>query len=298
MPTLGDSVLRYSTSFIPIARIRSRRFGKIALTCPTVTPKVAVMEPTTSFLNGLGVRAVMWRIAKMLDRQHWNYGFVYENALLEGKQSLDGIETLILPRGLCLKPKVSAILRTWIKRGGTLIALMPPGIYNQYGLPDKTLFNTIMGDVVFKLNNDLSQMIPSRIDEDKTAIEKTEKKGCLLLKTEYGKGTFCVYTKSDPLPEEHLLKLVKDNTKRDVFTESGVFRVVLRESEQYLYLFVVNPDLYEQQEDVIVLAGSHPGAVDLGCDAAFPVKSTIGNDTTRFKLRLHPGEGTVIRVNR
>jgi len=294
-PNLGQSILRYSTTYIPIGRLRFRRFGQIALTYPTVAPKVAIMEPTTSYLNGIHVRDTMEEVSVALGERQWNFGYIHEHALLEGAQSLDGIETLIVPRGVCLKPETSETLLAWLRRGNTLIALLPPGLLDQYGQPDGSLLRAAMGEVRWALNEDFTE---ATAEGAEAAISAVADDQCKLVRAQCGKGLLAVYTASDPFPHDHLLDLVKEHTPRDVSTASGLFRIVLRESDKHLYLFVVNPDLYDAQEDEIVLAGEHPDAVDLGCDVAFPVKSRVSDGTTRLRLRLAPGEGTVVRVNR
>ena len=58
---------------------------------------------------------------------------------------------------------------------------------------------------------------------------------------------------------------------------------------------MVNPAYYEAKEDRIILNGEYGDAVDLGCDTAFPVKTSLAASTTSFDVRLAPGGGTVIR---
>ena len=297
-PLLGGDVLRYSTGYIPVGRLRSRRFGAIALTCPTVTPKLAILESTTSFLNAIDCRATRAKVCDALDGEQWNYGFVFDDVLLEGKQSLAGIRTLIAPRALCLKPEVSTRLLAWVHKGGTLVAILPPGIHNQYGRPHGELCRSILGDARIALNAEFTQATVEGMDDARVTAEPTGQRDGTMLTARYGAGRLCLYTSSAPFPDEHLLKVVARHTPRDVWTAAGRFRLVLRESERHLYLFVVNPDLYATTEDVVLLAGRHPGAVDLGCAAAFPVRATMKDDETRLHLhlRLFPGEGTVLRV--
>lgn len=299
VPSLGLSILRYSTGYLPVGCQRSRRFGSIALTCPTVTPKVVVMEPTSSWLNHINAVTTMLHVRQALAAEQWNHGVVYENALLDGKQSLNGIETVILPRGVCLKPAASRLLLEWIKQGGTLIALLPPGYYNEYGQPDAVLTRTVMGELEAAFNPGFAKTEVAKFDPAKVQVESLPGNNAgQVLTAGYGKGRLCVYTVAEPVPTEHLMKFVEQYTTRDMVTKSGHFRLVMRESREYLYVFVVNHDLYQPREDTIILAGRHAGAVDLGCDAAFPVKTEYSRDETRFDLRLAPGEGTVIRLKK
>ena len=296
VPTLRQSVLRYSTGFMPIARERSRRFGEIALTYPTVTPKVCIMEPTASKWNGIDVYAPMLETAVKLEDDGWNYGFIYEQPLLAGKQSLQGISTLIVPRGICLKPETSAMLLEWIKQGGTLIALLPPGMLNQYGQPDGRLMREIMGTDAGQFSDDFRTWTAA--DTVAFADTVTLADGNTLLQAPYGRGRLIIFTASEPLPTDALVKRMEATTPRDFYSAGRGFRIVARESDDHLYLFVVNPDYYADREDRIILSGGYGNAVDLGCDAAFPVKTTFARGATALDLRLAPGEGTVVRLGK
>lgn len=296
VPNLRQSVLRYSTGFMPVARMRSRRFGEIALNCPTVTPEVCIMEPTASKWNGIDVYTPMLETAAKLEEGGWNYGFIYEEPLIAGRQSLSGISTLIVPRGICLKPETSAMLLHWIEQGGTLIALLPPGMLNQYGQPDGRLMREITGSDAgqFSENFRTWQAADAATFPDTVSIAESG----TLLQAPHGQGRLIVFTASDPLPTDALVEQVEATTPRDFYSAGRGFRIVGRESADHLYLFVVNPDHYADREDRIILSGEYGDAVDLGCDAAFPVKTTFARGATAFDLRLAPGEGTVVRLEK
>ncbi len=294
VPNLRQSVLRYSTTFCPVGRLRSRRFGEIAQTYPTVTPQVAILEPTTSKWNGLDVYTPMLAISVALEQGGWNYGFVYEAPLLEGKQSLSGIQTLIVPRGVCLQPAMADRLLPWIRQGGTLIAVLPPGMLNQYGRPDGRLLREVTGSASQEFSEDFSRWSPGDTAAltRPASLQDDGKRLC----AQYGQGRLIVFTRAQPLPTDAVVKLVAEHTPRDFSAAQERLRLVGRESARHLYLFVVNPDVYETAEDRIVVSGKYGPAVDLGCDAAFPVKTSLAAGVTSFDLRLAPGEGTVIRL--
>ena len=296
VPNLRQSVLRYSTGFMPVARERSRRFGEIALSYPTVTPKVCIIEPTASKWNGIDVYTPMLETAAKLEEGGWNYGFIYEEPLLAGRQSLEGISTLIVPRGICLKPETTDLLLKWIDQGGTLIALLPPGMLNQYGQPDGRLMREIAGSDAGTFSEDFRTWMAA----DTAAFADTVSiaGGGTLLQVPYGQGRLIVLTASDPLPTDALVEQVEATTPRDFYSAGRGFRLVGRVSADHLYLFVVNPDHYVDREDRIILSGEYGDAVDLGCDAAFPVKTTFARGATAFDLRLAPGEGTVVRLGK
>ncbi len=296
VPNLRQSVLRYSTGFMPVGRERSRRFGEIALSYPTVTPNVCIMEPTASKWNGIDVYTPMLEAAVKLEKGGWNYGFIYEEPLLAGKQSLEGISTLIVPRGICLKPETTDLLLKWIDQGGTLIALLPPGMLNQYGRPDGRLMREIAGSDAGGFSEDFRTWTPTETATFADTVSIAD--GGTLLQAPHGQGRLIVFTASDPLPTDALFEQVETTTRRDFYSAGRGFRLVARQSDDHLYLFVVNPDYYADREDRVILRGEYGDAVDLGCDAAFPVKTTFARGATAFDLRLAPGEGTVVRLEK
>ena len=71
-----------------------------------------------------------------------------------------------------------------------------------------------------------------------------------------------------------------------------------RESDKYFYLFINNPAYYDAKEDTVIVARKYRQAFDLGGNYAFPIKTKTSGDSTSFDLRLAPGEGTVIRLEK
>ena len=64
------------------------------------------------------------------------------------------------------------------------------------------------------------------------------------------------------------------------------------------YLFVLNPHTRETREDEVAVVGKYPMCLDMGVGSGTPVPTKFKESQTRFQLRLHPGEGTVIALDR
>ena len=64
------------------------------------------------------------------------------------------------------------------------------------------------------------------------------------------------------------------------------------------YLFALNPHTREVREDEVTVAGQFSHCVDLGVGSGVPLPVSVENSGTRFRLRLHPGEGTVVWLAR
>jgi hypothetical protein len=296
VPALRDRLLRFSTSFIPVGRLRARRFAGIALTHPTVTPLVNILDSSSSFLNGVRSRTTRRLVARALSSAHWNYGFLEEDLLAEGRQTLGGTKTLVVPRAVCLRPEVSRKLLEWTRGGGTLVAILPPGALDPYGQPDGSLLRAAMGGLTYDLAPPYKRMTVSGTGGGAVTSRDLGTEGCKLLAAALGKGRVALLTCADPLPEKDLLKLVERHTPRQLKTSAGRFRMVLRRSRKRLYLFVFNTDLRHARTDQVSVAGEHRDVVDLGFEVAFPVPSRVERGFTRLQLRLAPGEGTVLRL--
>ena len=77
------------------------------------------------------------------------------------------------------------------------------------------------------------------------------------------------------------------------------FELVLREDKhENRYLFVLNPHTRESRQDDLTLAGRFSRCTDLGIGSGVPLPLSLNDSETRFTLRLHPGEGTVISLRR
>ena len=92
---------------------------------------------------------------------------------------------------------------------------------------------------------------------------------------------------------------VEDGARRPAIAAHDSFELVLRaDKKSQRYLFALNPHTRDTREDEITLNGNYWSGMDLGVGSGIPVPSTIQNNETRLRLRLHPGEGTVIALQR
>jgi len=291
----AKSVLRYSTAYIPVARQRARRFERIAMSHRTIDPKLVVMEPTASQWNGVDARDTMGKVALALEADDWNYGFIHEQPLLEGKQSMDKVHTLILPRGVALHPETETKLLAWVRQGGHLVALLPPGMFDPYGKPQGKLIEAVAGQVDVEYNDTFTHV--------ELKGPSTQARGELngqieVLEFAYGRGRLILFTQCDPLPDVELIRLLNTTTPRDYTFQHRRLKAIVRSAETQLYVFLINPSDSQTQEDVFIIPGRFCEVVDLGCDGAFPVKGVCVDGETHVPMRLAPGEGTVVRLTR
>ena len=77
--------------------------------------------------------------------------FVTEERIADGTETLGEFGVLITPHASYLDHRVSAKLLAWIKKGGTLIAVGPIGLHDEYGKDDMALLKETLGDVKVNL---------------------------------------------------------------------------------------------------------------------------------------------------
>jgi len=293
---------------------KALRFGDILMQTEVATPPLIVFEPTASILNGPPLhpnQSFSYHTGVAGNEVHGllfpkNYPFLYvpEAAVLDG-YSLGQHRVIILPQAPYLPESVTDRLLAWVEQGGTLISLGVPGIWNPHGREDLRLVSRMFG--------------PSRVSEKEpgkwtwrwqitrtnpgVARQVRNAKGDLIAAlTCWGKGRALVST--GPFDNTELKSVfyqVLDQAigKKPAACEHDSFELVLREdSRGDRFLFILNPHTREIREDRIILADRYPTCTDLGIGSGVPLPVLVQGSETTFRLRLHPGEATVISLAR
>lgn len=210
---------------------------------------------------------------------------------------------IILPQAPYLPESPTDILLAWVRQGRTLISVGMAGIWNPYGQDDLTLVTQVFG------NSKITDQKPGRWQWKWQLFEANPRARVLgkdgqgdpsVVRAQYGKGTVLVCT-SGYLSQERqdIFYKTLDNAigQRPARCQNDLFELVVRvDVKDHRYLFVLNPHTREIREDEVVVAGNYPKSVDLGVGSGVALPARIKDQETRFTLRLHPGEGTVIAL--
>jgi hypothetical protein len=312
--SLGYSILRPSACVVPVMKRKAVRFNDILMETEVATPPIVVLEPTASILNSpplhpnqsfsyhTGVAAK--EVHELLFPQNYPFLYLPEQAVLDG-YSLNQHQVIILPQSPCFPRGMTERLLSWVKRGGTLISIGVPGIWDPYGYNDARLVNRVFGLSEVRDEQPGKWNWEWRIEHPgpKVAWKTNDNSGkTLAALATYGKGKVLVTTGPFDAPElrnRFYQTLDSAVLKRPAACENDRFELVLREDKHgHRYLFVLNPHTREIREDDIAIAGRFSHCLDLGIGSGLPVSVSLTNSETRFRLRLHPGEGTVISLVR
>ncbi|MBM3499217.1 MAG: hypothetical protein FJX74_11165, partial [Armatimonadetes bacterium] len=143
-PRWSHTTLRYSAASIPVSITRLRAYERWLLDYPQIEPRVSLLESNSSFLNATpihGPRSRLVLFAQTLETGGYDYGFLWEDLVLTGKQDMASSEVLLLPCATCLAEPVQQRLEAWIRAGGRALAIAPPGVYDPWGRPSGKLLS-------------------------------------------------------------------------------------------------------------------------------------------------------------
>lgn len=310
---VGYSILRPSACVIPTVKRKALRFNDLLMNTEVADPPIVVMQPKASVLNSPPVHpneAFSFHTAVAGHGVHdllfpRNYPFLYvpEEAVLDDGYPLNKHKVIILPQAPYLPEAMTDLLLDWVRQGGTLVSIGVPGIWNPYGQDDLRLVTRVFG--------------PSRVTDAQPgkwewvweptdvnpATEMIRDKGTgkvVTARTRYGKGTVLMVPRDfDAPPARDLFYRAIDAAivHRPARCTKDSFELVLRQDAQgRRYLFVLNPHTRQTREDEVILAGPYARCIDLGVGSGVPIPAAVRPDATTMKLRLEPGEGTVIAL--
>ena len=237
----------------------------------------------------------------MLFDRAYAYRYVFEQAVLDGKEDLSQIKVLVLPYAVWLPKDISNRLTAWVKAGGTLIAAGPIGAETVYGFEDGSAMWKLFGKN-FKMQHvkDTQWRITSPANDA----------GKQVIAAEYGKGRVVMAVSAFGLfhgeGNRRFWQALDENTVRDAWcttqevgknSEPSVDLAVRHDKKGKRYLVVTNLDVRFPAKIAVGLKGHFTELVDLGVAGSVRFKPRIKGANTYFDLRLEAGEGTVLKLN-
>jgi hypothetical protein len=335
VPQVNLTILRYGIGFVPHLKNKLYRINDVFLRTKVVKPDIAILQPSVATINAWpqsGPARAAINFHDILYKKNYNHFFVPEELLLNGQEELNNFKVLCIPYGTHFPHDLEKKIMGWIQSGGLLIATAPFGIYNEYGVPDGKLWNTIFGedlkvshvgvthaqslqheklrDLLWEeyaghrfMQDDLYVWKFVGYENNKDIKIRISQGDFAVLETKYGKGRVLVTSDCWKSDEAHelLIDIVGSVCQRPAFYEgSGNAEVVLRAApgnDKYKYLVVLNPDSSETINGRIVFAGQIEQVCDLAAGpGGCPIPISTLDYKTTWPVHLEPGEGTVYRL--
>ena len=199
---------------------------------------------------------------------------------------------------MSLPPAMTDMLLDWVRGGGTLIAAGPAGRWNEFGEADGKLLNKAFGPMewIFDRTKNTWSAKFSRLP----ATWRSSGADGFWAGATYGQGAVHL-TNATHLGEAELGeigRLVSEISPPLCSSRGRRIQLTPRQGPGALHLCALNPDCYAVVEDEITVRGPYQTVTDLDSNGGFPIPAKVEDGQTRFRLRLAPAEGIVVRLGR
>jgi hypothetical protein len=306
---LGYSIFRRSACVIPAIKRQALRFSDIFLNTEVENPPIAVLQPSASIWNSPPIHphdgfsfhtGAAMKVHDLLYPHNYPFLYVPEEAVLNDCYQLSKHRAIILPQAPYLPAAMTDALLAWVREGGTLICTGLPGIWTPYGENDLRLLNQVFSKREMIDTDHGTWHWKWQLLERQPEVQfvSNDASGNVqLAEARFGKGTVLIATNGfDASDDRQQFYHVLDRAigKRSVRCAHDAFELTIRSGKGGRYLCVLNPDTREIHKDELIVQGSYRDCQDLGIGSGAPLPVHNVDGETRFKLRLHPGESTMI----
>ena len=292
---------------------KALRFNDVLMNTEVVEPPIILLQPTASVLNSPPVHpnqafsyhtTIAGRVHDLLFPKNHPFLYVPEEAVLDDGYDLAKHKVIVLPQAPYLPEAMTDKLLEWVRQGGTLVSVGVPGIWNAYGQDDLRLVKQVFGQCrVSDAQPGKWEWVwePGAKDSPVELSTDPASGRVLAARANCGAGTVLMAPQGFNTPAvQKLFYAAIDRAigQRPARCEKDAFELVLRQDRQgRRYLFALNPHTREAREDEVILSGQYLACTDLGVGSGVPVPARVKDGIITIRLRLEPGEGTVLRLN-
>jgi hypothetical protein len=275
-------------------------------------PPIIVMQPSASVWNSPPIlphdgfsfhTSEAMRVHDLLYPRNYPFLYVPEEAVLNDGYKLSKHRVIILPQAPYLPAKMTDALLEWVHNGGTLICTGVPGIWTPYGEDDMRIVNRVFGKwraTDTEPGKWKWKLEPPVSNSGGTNKDNTPSFSAEVIQTSYGKGSVVIAPGGFETPEnreQFYNALDRAIGRRPARCANDSFELTIRAGGSGRYLCVLNPHTRDIREDAVIVAGHYAHCVDLGVGSGVPLPASVQGDETRIKLRLHPGESTILQLS-
>jgi hypothetical protein len=195
-----------------------------------------------------------------------------------------------------MSEEFSRRLTKWVKKGGTLIAVGPFSLKNEFGL------DLVSGNSMFKtLFPTYKKIGPGGWDYSEDGTD--QKSQPAVTTKNFGKGQVVYLNRMideilrNPSLKPLLTDIVKDVCEQTATSPDSDLRILVREGNQgEKYLGLCNDNVEDSIETTVLVEGTYARPKDVLVSDWFPVPSRIIGDQTELKIQLEPGEWTMFTL--
>lgn len=293
-PRYDVLTMRYCAPALKVALDRARNLDRVITHSTIPQFRVCVWQPSASMRNqarhGLSANEIIGLHGTIFPAG-FAYELVPEEYFADGRASLGDFDVVFLPAAEYLSEEHQQRLIDYVRGGGTLIAIEPPGISDELARPSGTLLREVFGVEAVSFDAESAQWSyeSARLSDSPFALAEAGEGRAHLTAT-----TLMRALGDDPGPDA-LLDLLTERVTRDAWSEQAQFEVLLRVTDEGdRYLFALNPCPDERRTGRVYMRGEAGGAVDVTVEGGAQVAVEPDGDRVAMELSLGPGEMAVL----
>ncbi|MFW6156811.1 MAG: hypothetical protein ACOC7J_05780, partial [Armatimonadota bacterium] len=219
------------------------------------------------------------------------YELVPEEYVADGRAELSDFDAVFLPCAEYLSEDHQRRLIDYVRGGGTLVAIEPPGVRDDLTRASKLLLREVYGidDVSFDAESAEWSWEASRCTAGPLGMAEAGEGRAYITRT-----TLLRALGDDP-GGDAILELLAETVKRDAWAENARFEVITRVTDEGdRYLFALNPGAEERQTDRVLLSGDVSAATDVSVEGGYPVPVAQQGERAAIEMTLGAGEMAVL----
>ncbi|MFH2068705.1 MAG: beta-galactosidase, partial [Candidatus Omnitrophota bacterium] len=297
------TIFRWSTTEYAPMYARGRFIEKALLESKPEQPKIAVIHPCSTLFNlaSLGrspfdnpaVKGMLDSHNILLGPLNYPQDYIPEEMVLDKMAALDDYRVVILPYAVYLTEEFSRTIKQWVEKGGTLIAVGPFGLTNEFGFdltPDKSLFKTLFPKYARTGSEDWGF----------TTGENRSNEPELLIK-DFGRGMVAYLNKSlyvslqSPEVKDALTKFLARKVQRTAVSPDADLKILVREGKDgEKHLALCNLNVEKALATTVTVDGQYTIALDVVVPGCMPMPAKTSQAGTILNVFLDPGDWTYL----
>ncbi|MDY0168594.1 MAG: beta-galactosidase [Thermoguttaceae bacterium] len=287
-PVYDLTTFRYSAAGFPVEKRKIDRFESLLLDSEIVPARAVLVQPYATML-AQGAGGASWRewLAwhEMMFARNLFYEALPETFFEADRAELADFDLVILPFASHLSDAFAGRLLAFLKRGGTVVASGPPGLYDELGLPAGALLQTAAPRLEPQPNAEPErgwEYTFAGLDSPRGWVE-----------ARVGDGRLVVLTRSVVRLAEHhdsLAEVLRAAAEPVAAAPETTFELLVRRLPDGSHLLcVLNTDPDHATEGDIAVRGSFAHVLDIDLPTAVSVPARVEDGWTRFRTMLDPG---------
>ena len=282
-----QTTVRLCATELPVMFARGRAIERALIESRQEIPTSAIIQPCASIFNAAAmgrtyrdsppIRAMIDLHYQLFAPGNYPHDYLPEEMVLDGRASLDEYKLLVLAHAPYVAEEFARRLRTWVERGGTLIAVGPFALMNEFG-----------------------RELPANVSLMKTLWTQADQAAPIEAR---GVGKGRVVYLGQPVDvclrnaasREKLLSVFADAAQRTAVSVHPDLKILVRDGRRGVrFLCLSNQNVERPLETAVTVEGRYTSALDVVAPGGFPVPLKRDGKHTVLRVALDPGEWTMI----